>query len=46
MKNSSAVIGSDIPEAGVGGQLVEPKHKQLWEDKGYSFSALEAAEPA
>lgn len=46
VKNSSAVIGTDIPEARAGGQLAEPKHKQPWEDKGYSFSALEAAEPA
>lgn len=46
VKNSSAVIGADIPEAGAGGWFAEPKHEQPWEDKGYSFSALEPAEPA
>ena len=46
MKSSPAVIGADMPEAGAGDWFAGPKHEQPWEDKGYSFSALEPAEPA
>lgn len=46
MENSSAAMGADIPEAGAGSWLTEPMAEQPWEDKGYPFSALQAAQPA